>query len=168
VYVDPGAYQATAPEEKRTVGRIIGRINRRLEEERGRLIMMGPGRWGTSNVELGVNVTYADIDNTAVLVEVANEEAGHVPDVSYGTHFFQDLVEDQIVYLPVYPADADSDFNSDLLAEAPNALPVLLPELEGFSRVVKVVDVPAAMGGSLVRVVADPRRQQAVCYLYRN
>jgi len=168
VYVDPKGYQAAPPDKKRTVGRIIGRINDRLEAERGRLIMIGPGRWGTSNVELGVNVSYADIDNTAVLVEVANEEAGHVPDVSYGTHFFQDLVEDQIVYLPVYPADADSDFNPELLAEAPNALPGLLPELEDFSRVVKVVDVPAALGGCLVRVVADPRRQQAVCYLYRD
>ena len=47
------------------------------------------------NIDLGVNVTYADIDSTAVLVELAREEAGHVPEVSYGTHFFQDLVEAQ-------------------------------------------------------------------------
>ena len=69
----------------------------------GRILMMGPGRWGSSNIDLGVNVTYADIDNTAVLVEMAREEAGQVPEVSYGTHFFLDLVEAQIIYLPVYP-----------------------------------------------------------------
>jgi len=50
--------------------------------------MMGPGRWGSSNIDLGVNVSYADIDNTAVLVEIAHEDSGNIPEVSYGTHFF--------------------------------------------------------------------------------
>jgi len=64
---------------------------------------MGPGRWGSTNIELGVNTGYADIDNASVLVEVAREKAGQRPEVSYGTHFFQDLIESNILYLPVYP-----------------------------------------------------------------
>ena len=94
--------------------------------------MIGPGRWGSSNIDLGVNVGYADIDNAAVLVELAREEAGHVPEVSYGTHFFQDLVEQQIIYLPVYPDDADCAFNEAFFETSPERLTALLPERRKF------------------------------------
>ena len=60
-----------------------------------------------------------DIDNAAVLVEMAREEAGHVPEVSYGTHFFQDLVEDQIIYLPVYPDSPRTEFNHAFFLSSP-------------------------------------------------
>jgi pyruvate,water dikinase len=71
-------------------------------------ILMGPGRWGSNNIDLGVNITYSDIDNTAVLVEIAREGGGHTPEVSHGTHFFQDLVEGHIIYIPVYPDTPES------------------------------------------------------------
>ena len=96
---------------------------------------MGPGRWGTSNIALGVNVSYADIDNAAVLVEVALEEAGHVPEVSYGTHFFHDLVEGQIIYLPVYPDDAAAEFQEKFFQTAPNVLLELLPHAGEYESV---------------------------------
>ena len=52
-------------------------------------------------------------------MEPAQEEAGHVPEGSYGTHFFQDLVEADIVYMPVWPDDPSSDFNQEFLHRAP-------------------------------------------------
>ncbi len=116
---------------------------------------MGPGRWGSSNIDLGVNVGYADIDNAAVLVEMAREEAGHLPDVSYGTHFFQDLVESSIIFLAVYPDDAATEFNADLFEKSPNALTELLPDAGEFAEAVKVIDVPAVRDGARVHVVAD-------------
>ena len=65
---------------------------------------MGPGRWGSrGDIKLGVSVTYADINNTAMLIEIARRTGNYVPDLSFGTHFFQDLVEAQIRYLPLYP-----------------------------------------------------------------
>ena len=112
LYIDPARYGAIdSPEVKKSLGRIVGRINEHPAVAAGRILMMGPGRWGSSNIDLGVNVTYADINNTAVLVEMAREEAGQVPEVSYGTHFFLDLVEAQIIYLPVYPGDPEAEFN---------------------------------------------------------
>ena len=126
---------------------------------------MGPGRWGSNNIELGVNVSYADIDDTAVLVEIARKEAGHEPEVSYGTHFFQDLVESDILYLPVYPDDATADFNTGFFARSPNILKALLPELSDFEEVVHVIDVPVATGGASAKVIANPQTRSATCFL---
>ena len=150
---------------KKTLGRVVGQVNELPAVAEGRILMIGPGRWGSSNIELGVNVGYADIDNAAVLVELAREEAGHVPEVSYGTHFFQDLVEQQIIYLPVYPDDAKAAFNESFFEKSPNALRTLLPQAARFEDVLKVIDVPAAADGATACVVADPVRRRALCYL---
>jgi len=166
LYIDPGLYGAIEPPEvKKSLGRVVGRINELPDVAAGRILMMGPGRWGSSNIELGVNVTYADINNTSVLVEMAREEAGQVPEVSYGTHFFLDLVEAQIIYLPVYPGDPEAEFNREVFEELPNILTELLPDAGRFGKIVRVFDLPAATGGLYAHVVADPQSQRAVCYL---
>ena len=166
LYIDPERYGLIeSPEVKKSLGRVVGRINEHPAVVAGRIMMLGPGRWGSSNIELGVNVSYADINNTAVLVEMAREEAGQVPEVSYGTHFFLDLVEAQIIYLPVYPSDPEAEFNRDLFERLPNVLTDLLPDAERFREIVRVFDLPAATGGRFARVVADPQSQRAVCYL---
>lgn len=170
LYIDPMRYSSIASVDmKRSLGRIVGRINEHPRIIEGRLILMGPGRWGSSNIDLGVNVGFADISNTAVLVEIAREEAGHMPEVSFGTHFFQDLVEGQIIYLPLYPDDQKAEFNEEFFRNSRNVLPEIYPEAEEFKDVVKVIDVSAATDGDLsVHVVADPETQEAVCFLQKN
>lgn len=166
VYIDPSGYSSISTlEAKREIGRLVGRINGHPAVLEGRVMMMGPGRWGSSNINLGVNVSYGDIHNAVALVEIAREEAGHVPEVSYGTHFFQDLVEDQTIYLPVYPDKESAEFNHAFFAQAPNTLPEILPGAERFEEVLRVIDVPAATGGLYAQIVADPRTQKAVCFL---
>ena len=166
VYIDPRWYGSiSSMDTKRALGRIVGRINEHPRIAASKFMMMGPGRWGSSNIELGVNVGYADIDNTAVLVEIAREEGGHVPEVSYGTHFFQDLVEAQIIYLPVYPDDPAADFSGSFFANSPSILTELLPDASEFADLVHVIDVPAVTGGMHAQVVADPQVRGAVCYL---
>lgn len=166
LYIDPRAYAAIdSLDVKRSLGRIVGRVNKHPDVQDGRVVMMGPGRWGSSNIDLGVNVTYADIDNTAVLVEIAREEAGHVPEVSYGTHFFLDLVESQIIYLPVYPLDPGAQFNSAFFDTAPNSLADLLPDSASYADWIKVIDVPKAAGHRHAEVIANPETHSAVCYL---
>jgi pyruvate,water dikinase len=166
VYVDPRWYDSiTTHETKAALGRLVGRINNHPAIVDDKTIMMGPGRWGSANIDLGIKVGYADIDNTSVLVEIAREEAGHVPEVSYGTHFFQDIVEDQIIYLPAYPDDPSSQFNTDFFTSAPNALCDLLPEAADMQPLLKLIDVPACSGGAHVSLVADPHSRRAVCYL---
>ncbi|MCL5271538.1 MAG: PEP/pyruvate-binding domain-containing protein [bacterium] len=165
LYIDPRWYGAADLEAKKTLGRVVGRINNHPRIGEGKVLIMGPGRWGSSNIDLGVNVNYAEIDNTAVLVELAREEAGQIPEVSYGTHFFQDLVEAQIIYLPVFPGDAATQFNQAFFDTAVNVLPELLPDDARFGGLLHLIDVPASAGGLMAQVVVDPHSQRAVCYL---
>ena len=166
VYIDPEAYSAIPSLDiKGEIGRLVGRINEHPQVIEGRVLMMGPGRWGSSNINLGVNATYGDIHNAAALVEIAREEAGHVPEVSYGTHFFQDLVEDQTIYLPLYPDRPEAEFNHAFFADAPNVLTEYLPGAGRFEGLVHLIDVPAVTQGAYAQIVADPRAQQAVCFL---
>jgi hypothetical protein len=166
LYIDPEAY-ADLPhlDGKKRVGRLVSRINAHPDVIEGKCMMLGPGRWGTSHVDLGVSVSYADINNTSVLVEMAREEAGHAPEVSYGTHFFQDLVESQIIYLPLYPTDPREQFHIPFFMESPNCLTRLLPDATAYEKVVRVIDVKEAAPGFTIQLVADPQSQRAVCYL---
>jgi hypothetical protein len=129
---------------------------------------MGPGRWGSSNINLGVNVGYSDIDNTSVLVEMAREEKGHVPEVSYGTHFFQDLVESGIMYLPVYPSDPESRFNEKFFRGAANMLPLIAPEVSEFAEIICLIDITRVSDGLYAHILADPAVHRAVCFLDIN
>ena len=166
LYIDPLRYNSIQSlETKKLLGRVVGRINGHPRVVEGKVLMMGPGRWGSNNIDLGVNVGYADIDNASVLVEIAGEEAGQVPEVSYGTHFFQDLVENQIIYLPVYPDDAAAEFNSRFFKDSSNVLTDLLPDASEFKDCLHLIDVSASAPGKSVQIVADPQAQSAVCYL---
>jgi hypothetical protein len=164
VYVDPEVYSRIAePSVKLEVGRVIGRLNKQLEDKR--FILMGPGRWGSSNIDLGVKVTYADIYNTRVLVEIAMGKDGEGPEVSYGTHFFQDLVESGIYPLPLYPNDEGVIFNQTFLERASNLLPDLLPADVPYADYVKVIDIPEASGGRFLEIVMNAEQEQALAYL---
>ena len=147
---------------------LVGQINRHPAIQGNKIMMMGPGRWGTSNIALGVNVSYADIDNASVLVELALEEAGHVPEVSYGTHFFNDLVEGQVIYLPVYPDDTASEFQVKFFKTAQNILLELLPHAGEYESILRLIDVPKTTGGGFAQVVADPQLNDAICFLDKD
>jgi hypothetical protein len=161
VYVDPGAYSRLEPDRIRELSRAVGRLNRLLPKRQFALV--GPGRWGSrGDIRLGVPVSYADISNTALLVEVARQKGGYVPDLSFGTHFFQDLVESNIRYLPLYPDDPEVAFNEGFFLGAPNALASLTPEFEALSDVLRVIDVPAASGGRVLRILMNGDLDEAV------
>lgn len=163
IYIDPRRYHDAPLTVKKSLGRIIGRINAHPRVQSGKVLMMGPGRWGSSNIELGVNVHYADINNASILVEIAREESGQMPEVSYGSHFFLDLVEDEILYLPLFPNDPKAEFNEAFFHQSPNRLAELIPAAAEYEMVIQLID--ADRGGRAVQVCADPKTQQAVCFL---
>ncbi len=166
VYVDPQRYYALHDTTVRQeLARAVGRLNKRLENER--FILMGPGRWGSANIELGVHVTYADIFNTKVLIEMAVAHNGHMPELSYGTHFFQDLVEAGIhsLALRIGSGPGGSSFNWAFFADTPNALADLLPSEAGLADVLKVIDLDALSGGRRLQVLMDGHHDEAIGYL---
>ena len=161
VYVDPEAYTRLELDQIREIGRAVGRLNRLLPKRQ--FALMGPGRWGSrGDIRLGVPVTYADISNAAVLIEIARQKGGYVPDLSFGTHFFQDLVESNIRYLPLYPDDPEVIFNEGFFRNAPNALAGLAPDFEALEGVLRVIDVASASGGRVLRILMNGDLDEAV------
>ena len=165
VYVVPNAY-AGLPDKASMieVGRIIGALNKALP--RRQFILIGPGRWGSrGDINLGVSVTYADISNTAMLIEVARKKGNYVPDLSFGTHFFQDLVESEIRYLPLYPDDSGIVFNESFLLDSPNVITDLLPDSKLFEDVIRVIDIPGSTGGKILEILMNGELDEAAAIL---
>jgi len=165
VYVDPEQYaRLGSREELLAVGRAVGKLNKLLPKRQ--FILMGPGRWGSrGDVKLGVPVTYSDISNTAMLIEIARKTGDYTPDLSFGTHFFQDLVEAEIRYLPLYPDEEEVAFNEAFLTRTPNLLAELAPNFESLSDTVRVIDVPSAADGQVLYVLMNADLDEAVAVL---
>ena len=161
VYVPSLAYEALQThEELLKVGRTVGELNRTLPHRK--FILMGPGRWGSrGDIKLGVSVDYGDINHSRMLIEVARRRGSYVPDVSFGTHFFQDLVEAEISYLPLYPDDGNI-YNEEFLKNSPNALAEILPKRAEMENVVRVIKVP---NGKLLDIISDSEEGEALAFL---
>lgn len=140
VYVDHQAYSDLETEDDmRYVGKIVSKLNQMLPEKK--FILIGPGRWGSKgDIKLGVPINYSDINKTALLVEYAKKKSDYVPELSFGTHFFQDLVEANIKYLPLYP-DEGNIFNDNFFKNTPNSLVTFMDVPEKFISVVKLIQV---------------------------
>ncbi|MEW6073266.1 MAG: PEP/pyruvate-binding domain-containing protein [Planctomycetota bacterium] len=162
VYVDPERYSKLRQlEELRRVGQAVSRLNKILP--RRQFVLMGPGRWGSrGDIRLGVSVTYSDINNTAALLEIARRKGDYLPELSFGTHFFQDLVETDIRYIPLYPDDPGVVFNERFFLGAKNILPGILPEYGDVADTLRVIDVPAQTEGRILRVLLNADLDEAV------
>ncbi len=162
VYIDHASYHALPDfQSMREVGTVVGRLNNLLP--RRQFILMGPGRWGSrGDIKLGVSVGYSQINNTAVLVEMAWQRGNYAPDLSFGTHFFQDLVEAEIRYLPLYPDDANVVFNEAFLLRSRNLLPELVPGAAHLAETIRVIDIPAETDGRILRVLMNADLGEAV------
>ena len=165
VYIDPEEYsQLPDRQEMLDVGRAVGRLNKILTKRK--FILIGPGRWGSrGDIKLGVSVTYSDINNTAVLIEVAQKRGDYIPDLSFGTHFFQDLVESSIRYIPLYPDDYGIIFNSAYLLKSNNIIKDILPDYAHLEKVIRVIDVKNTSGGQVLQILMNAEKNLAVAML---
>jgi len=159
--VDPKAYDLLPTyERKMEIASVVNLLNKSFAEKRYGL--MGPGRWGSNDINLGVRVTYSNINKTKLLVEIAFARNGSTPEVSYGTHFFQDLVEADIVIVPLYPDDPNSIFNEQFLLQSPNLLREIVPEARGTAEVVRVIHIPSVCNGLYLQVFLSTEQQKGV------
>jgi pyruvate, water dikinase len=155
VYVDPQKYSELANYESlATIGRVVGALNKVLPKRR--FVLMGPGRWGSrGDIKLGINVAYSDINNCSMLIEIARERKNYIPELSMGTHFFQDLVESNIRYMPLYPDEQGIFFNENFLLNSKNILSELLPQHSACEDVVRVIDVANSTNGQLLQILMN-------------
>ena len=120
VFVQVEAYLDLPESRKYQVARKIGELNQIITGDGA--ILMGPGRWGTTTPSLGVPVSFAEISHYACMCELSYQSHGLRPELSYGSHFFQDLVETGIHYAAIYREEKDCIFREDLFAQYPEAL----------------------------------------------
>lgn len=159
IYVNPEKYDSLSQTAKYDIARLIGVINRQIEDREAMSVMLlGPGRWGTTTPSLGIPVSFSEINNMTVLGELSFISANVVPEISFGSHFFQDLVETGIFYLAIYTEHKDVIFNSTLFNKLPNRLDQLAPEYKKYKDLVKVVDIQSLKA----RLMADIVSQQVV------
>ena len=165
IYVVPSVYGEMPIGDRHSVARLIGHLTH-LEEEgkRTTVLLLGPGRWGTKMPSLGVPVSFAEIATISVLCEVVAMGKHVIPNVSLGTHFFNDLVESNMLYLAVFPKGKGSFLNEGFFLRSENRLAELLPEEAEWSHVVRVIDVPSRPGERMLLLNADSLKQRAVCY----
>lgn len=165
VYVTSEGYASlTTDDDMRQVGKIISKLNQTLPKRR--FILIGPGRWGSKgDIQLGVSINYSDINNTAMLIEVARKNKEYVPELSFGTHFFQDLVEANIKYLPLYPDDKDNIFNEKFFLETPNSLSQFVDDADKFENVVRLINIEHFKRNGKLNIYMDGESGKALAFV---
>ncbi len=169
IYV-PAVHYFTLPTEagRLALARAISLLNKALK---GRtFICIGPGRWGTSNPELGVKVGYTDIFNARALIELTGMGIGPPLEPSFGTHFFQDLMEANSYPLAINLEDGDVMFKQDFFDHASNSLSGFLPpeylqQHPFLEQSLRLIHIPQVHPGRRLDLIMDDQKPRAVCFL---
>ena len=161
IVVDSSGYSGLTMSDKHSIARLIGKLNKLIKNrDETPTLLLGPGRWGTTTPSLGVPVRFSEINNVSFLGEVAYTDGNLMPELSFGTHFFQDLVETNIFYLALFPDKAEVTFNLTVLNRFENILETLVPESSKFRNIVRVYETK----GHDLRIMADIVSQKLVCF----
>jgi hypothetical protein len=128
VYVDPVAYYHMPYADKPAVAKMVGRVNWHFRDQDKRMLLITPGRICTSSPELGVPTEFSDISEFDTILELADRRAGYMPELSYGSHIFQDLVEAEILYSAVFEGASTRVFREQ--------------ELKSGNELMELVDLP--------------------------
>ncbi|MCL2009461.1 MAG: PEP/pyruvate-binding domain-containing protein [Synergistaceae bacterium] len=140
VFVRIKEYLELTEQHKHQVARLIGMINQKLKEKT--VLLLGPGRWGTTTPSLGVPVSFSELCDMAAICEVSYPKAGVVPELSFGSHFFQDIVESDIFYAAVFDGEPDVVFRPDQILARDNLLGTVLEGYETWEPVIHVSATP--------------------------
>ena len=163
VYVVPSAYAKLPTQERYYVAQLVGKLVHLNDPESDTAIMLlGPGRWGSKMPELGVPVSFAEINTVSALCEIDAMHEGLTPDLSLGTHFFHEMVEMNMLYVGFFQNNVQNLLDHEWLSQAPNHLTELLPDESKWSEVVRVLEAPP---DRKLILWADHLEQQALLYL---
>jgi len=164
IYVVPSVYAELPVNHRYAVARLIGKLTNHQEIASGRIMLVGPGRWGTTTPALGVPISFAEISSVSILCEIVAMRDNLIPDVSLGTHFFNELVENDMLYLAIFPNKEGNVLNRDFLENITNdcRAEYVPDKTEGAEavRLIRTSDLP----DSVVRLNANSVEQRVVCY----
>lgn len=162
IYIVTETYAKLADRDRYAVARLIGRLNRLHPEDDRGLMLIGPGRWGTHSPSLGIPVSFGEISRACVVCEMVEMHDRLIPDVSLGTHFFNDIVEHDMLYLAYFPRNAGNTIDRDWFQGAPNRLLELDPTAAALADIVRVIDCADLPGRIWLR--ADTTQQSSIVF----
>lgn len=165
VYIVTEEYAALPEQDRYAVARLIGALNRSHPASDRGLMLIGPGRWGTHSASLGIPVSFTEISRASVVCEVVAMHERLIPDVSLGTHFFNDLVEHDMLYVAYFPKKAGNSIDDQWFRSAPSKLLELEPSATALSKVVRLID--CAQPELAVWLRADATAQHALVFARR-
>lgn len=140
-YVDPHKYYEYPYAQKGSISRVISNVNSYCKQNEKRAILIVPGRIGTSSPELGIPVVFADISHFSAILEESYSKVGYMPELSFGSHMFQDLVEAEIYYGALFENEKKIKFNKEMIFKHQNILKDINPNLnEDIYNMVQVID----------------------------
>ena len=142
VYVDAVKYYSMPYKEKDLVAKLIGKINWHYRDLNKHMMLIVPGRVGTTSPELGVPTAFSDISAYEIICETEENRAGYNPELSYGSHIFQDLVEARILYTAVFNNEKTIHFEPERLSSSRDIVGEFdqSPALEGIVHVYDLSD----------------------------
>ena len=162
IEIDAKAYYEFPYSKKPLAAKAVGTINRALRDSGKKILLLAPGRLGTSSPELGVPVSFADISGFAGVCEVSDDRAGYMPELSYGSHMFQDLVEADIFYCAVWNDARTVAYRPQLLDGEPNRFADYCPNMPELEHMFRVIE-PRGLHFWL-----DPVNNRAECGILRR
>jgi len=162
IYIVTEKYAQLRERDRYAVARLIGQLNRLHPADDRGLMLIGPGRWGTHSPSLGIPVSFTEISRASVVCEVVAMHESLVPDVSLGTHFFNDLVEHDMLYVAYFPRKAGNRIDDIWFRNAPNRLLDLSPGATALADTVRVINCGDA--GQIVWLRADTTAQRALVF----
>jgi len=162
IYVVPEVYGLLPQQDRYSVARLIGRLTHLDEGDNKSIMLLGPGRWGTSTPSLGVPVTFTEINTVSMLCEIDTMAEGIIPDLSLGTHFFNELVEMDMLYIGFSHTKKENILNQNFLDNTVNQFRELLPNDAVWSKTIRVFEPPK---GKKIVLNADHLKQIAVVHI---
>jgi hypothetical protein len=164
VFVPPeGYFGLPTSADRAKLCRVISAMNAVLKDEG--FICIGPGRWGTSTPDLGVPIGYGDIYHAGALVELTGVGIGPAPEPSFGTHFFQDLIESNIFPLAIDLDDPETIFKREFFYGLPNDLAKFLPDQADMGKCLRLIRVANCRAGHHLTLVMDDEAGKSIAYL---
>ncbi|MCA9667811.1 MAG: hypothetical protein KC503_19560 [Myxococcales bacterium] len=154
VFVDPEVFSLSTSDH---IAHEVARLNQRLRDAGHEYILIGPGRWGSSNKAVGIPVRFRQIDGARLVAELSTQKLHVEP--SQGTHFFHNMVSRQLFYLSVDARKGRDQIDLDWLRAQDNAADTQLTKHIVTERDISVrVDATQRRG---LAFFADTLRHQA-------
>ena len=165
-FVPPEEFFSLPMDERYLLARAIGKLNKSLKNKL--FVFVGPGRWGSTNADLGVPVAYSDIFNARALIELAGKNIGPAPEPSFGTHFFQDLMEAEIYPLAIYLDNTQNIFQYAFFYHTPNSLTKFISADEKLKSQLRLINLSNYRKNHHLKIIMNEEQSYAVGYLEQD